>query len=245
MKPNPWHLAVVFAFLVFAYFAAGCSSDDNYPKVYNYSNLPPKLNTVITGQVEKDKVIGGEVVTLKAKVAEVRSLAKGAVNEAQINARLDEMGLSLEAIMAAIKKYPAAKIAPLAASLDAKIGEDAKPDKKILVSLYAGAALCFLLAIAAGFFSGWLASVPVVGAFLSNTLGKHAVVLLLAIGAGLIVVARFYTWAAKHPRLFDGLVLAGAVLATLIYANAHNEGLLAAWWEKLKGLFRSKTVKAG
>ena len=240
MKTLPSFITALLLLAVACLWSA-CTTADVYPKVYGYNNLPPStppsVTKIVAAQDAKEVSTKASLATIMEATATLRSQVKGTPGEAAVCETVARIDAAVKSILDQIKAQPAADVHGIVSTL-AK--PELQPDKKILFSLYAGAALCFTLVVAATFFSGWLASIPFIGAFLAETIGKHVAVIIAGIGGCLIVIARFYSWACRHPRLFDLLIIAAVAAGVLIYANAYHAGIFARIWIKIKSIFSSK-----
>ena len=180
-------------------------------------------------QVEKVTVTAAAKIT--AATAKLRAEAPASVF---VSKTADEIDAAVASVLAEIKAHPSAVVGKTLTQQAAKIDADAAPDWRILTLLYALAVLCFLVAGVAAFARGWLATVPIVGAYLADNIGKHLCALLPIIGVGLIVVARAYAWACRHPLFVDALAGLILVAGTILYINTYDAGLfgrIGAWFK--------------
>jgi hypothetical protein len=226
---------------------AGCQtrvSLFDIPKEESLKASAPKPKAVAASlgaaDVKTETVTLAAVDTIAIATAQVRTLTKSASNSVEIGAVLAKIDAAVLSVRSEIAAHPAAVVAKTINAQADKIESDAAPNGWYVALGYTlGFGSLALLAVVV-FASNWLKTVPVVGRFIADTVGKQASTLLFFFGSGCIAATKAYIWIAHHPRIFDALVALGFVTAAFIYVNAHNEGWIASALKWIKIRFASK-----
>lgn len=245
------HITLLFTFLL-----AGCST---HFALFNTPTKPTTATVTVTpantlavattlgaADVQTERVTKKAVDSIASASAKLRSVAKDSPFYGVISPLLDTIDRSVLDVNTELAFHPAAVVQHTLVLQATKLAHYEAPDSWWVAFGYSVAAALVALGGVATFARGWLLSVPVVGAYLSNIIGARVGKSLPLIGAGVFILTRFYIWCSYHPKtvtLFE--VLIGITLG-MMYANAVDAGWhtkLASWLKSKLPWLRTETEK--